>query len=161
MSKARDLAGIFNLNPTSGTTAQRPETADVGEIYYNGTTGKTQIYTPTGWQDMASGIPYGNTAGRPADVTGQPYFNGETARLEMYTAASGWQNIVQETPGVSSINGTYLESANSGTITIYGTNFVSGAYATAIGANGVQVDASSIQLPSAANCCIYGAFKCL
>ena len=80
MSKARDLAGIFNLNPTSGTTAQRPATADVGEIYYNGTTGKTQIYTPTGWQDMASGIPYGNTAGRPAAVTGQPYFNGEAGR---------------------------------------------------------------------------------
>ena len=143
MSKARDLAGIFNLNPTSGTTAQRPATADVGEIYYNGTTGKTQIYTPTGWQDMASGIPYGNTAGRPAAATGQPYFNGETARLELYTAASGWQNIVQETPGVSSINGAYLESTNSGTITIHGTNFVSGAYATAIGTNGVQVDASS------------------
>ena len=126
MSKARDLAGIFNLNPTSGTTAQRPATADVGEIYYNGTTGKTQIYTPTGWQDMASGIPYGNTAGRPAAVTGQPYFNGETARLEMYTA-TGWQNIVQEVPGVASITGNYSEATNSGTIVIQGTNFVSGA----------------------------------
>ena len=143
MSKARDLAGIFNLNPTSGTTAQRPATADVGEIYYNGTTGKTQIYTPTGWQDMASGIPYGNTAGRPAAVTGQPYFNGETARLEMYTAASGWQNIVQEVPGVASITGTYSEATNSGTITIAGTNFVSGAIASAIGTNGVEVLASS------------------
>ena len=143
MSKARDLAGIFNLNPTSGTTAQRPATADVGEIYYNGTTGKTQIYTPTGWQDMASGIPYGNTAGRPAAVTGQPYFNGETARLEMYTAASGWQNIVQEVPGVASITGNYSEATNSGTITIAGTNFVSGAIASAIGTNGVEVIASS------------------
>lgn len=142
MSKARDLAGIFNLNPTSGTTAQRPATADVGEIYYNGTTGKTQIYTPTGWQDMASGIPYGNTAGRPAAVTGQPYFNGETARLEMYTA-TGWQNIVQEVPGVASITGTYSEATNSGTITIAGTNFVSGAIASAIGTNGVEVLASS------------------
>lgn len=142
MSKARDLAGIFNLNPTSGTTAQRPVTAEVGEIYYNGTTGKTQIYTPTGWQDMASGIPYGNTAGRPAAVTGQPYFNGETARLEMYTA-TGWQNIVQEVPGVSSITGNYSEATNSGTITIQGTNFVSGAIASAIGTNGVEVLASS------------------
>ena len=143
MSKARDLAGIFNLNPTSGTTAQRPATADVGEIYYNGTTGKTQIYTPTGWQDMASGIPYGNTAGRPAGVTGQPYFNGDIGRLELYTATTGWQNIVQETPGVSSVTGTYLESLGSGTITISGTNFVSGCYATAIGTNGVQVDAGT------------------
>ena len=147
MSKARDLAGIFNLNPTSGTTAQRPATAEVGEIYYNGTTGKTQIYTPTGWQDMASGIPYGNTAGRPAAVTGQPYFNGETARLEMYTA-TGWQNIVQEVPGVASITGTYSEATNSGTITIQGTNFVSGAIASAIGANGVEIPAASTTFSS-------------
>jgi len=142
MSRARDLAGIFNLNPLSGTTAQRPATAEVGDIYYNGTIGKTQIYTTTGWQDMASGIPYGNTAGRPAAVTGQPYFNGETARLEMYTA-TGWQNIVQEVPGVASITGTYSEAANSGTITIQGTNFVSGAIASAIGSNGVEIIASS------------------
>ena len=89
------------------------------------------------------GIPFGNTSGRPANATGQPYFNGETARLELYTEASGWQNIVQETPGVSSITGTYLESANSGTLTISGTNFVSGAYASAIGTNGVEVVATS------------------
>jgi len=143
MSKARDLAGIFNLGPRSGTTAQRPATAEVGDIFYNGTTGKTEIYTTTGWKEMASGIPFGNTAGRPTAVTGQPYFNGEVGRLEMYTSASGWQNIVQETPGVSSVTGTYLESANSGTITISGTNFVSGCYATAIGSNGVQVDATN------------------
>jgi hypothetical protein len=143
MSKARDLAGIFNLGPRSGTTAQRPATAEVGDIYYNGTTGKTEIYTTTGWKEMASGIPFGNTASRPTAVTGQPYFNGETARLEMYTSASGWQNIVQEVPGVASITGTYSEAANSGTITIAGTNFVSGAIASAIGTNGVEVLASS------------------
>jgi hypothetical protein len=143
MSKARDLAGLFNLGPRSGTTAQRPATADVGDIYYNGTTGKTEIYTTTGWKEMASGIPFGNTAGRPTAVTGQPYFNGETARLEMYTNASGWQNIVQEVPGVASITGTYSEGTNSGTITIAGTNFVSGAIASAIGTNGIEVIASS------------------
>jgi len=91
----------------------------------------------------AGGIPFGNTAGRPTAATGKLYSNGETARIELYTQSSGWQNIVQETPGVSSITGTYLESTDSGTITISGTNFVSGAYATAIGTNGVQVDASS------------------
>ena len=95
-------------------------------------------------KSSSSGIPSGLTAGRPANPGfGQLYANGEAARLELYTQASGWQNIVQETPGVSSITGNYLESTNSGTITIYGTNFVSGAYATAIGSNGVQVDASS------------------
>jgi hypothetical protein len=89
------------------------------------------------------GIPYGNTAGRPTPTVGRLYSNGEAARLELYTQASGWQNIVQETPGVSSISGTYLESAGTGTITISGTNFVSGCYATAIGSNGVQYDATS------------------
>jgi hypothetical protein len=143
MSRARDLASIFNLATLSGTTAERPATADIGTIYYNGTTAKTQIYTATGWQDMASGIPYGADAGRPANpVIGQPYFNGETQRLEIYTV-TGWNNIVQETPGVSSISGNYSEQTNSGTIAIAGTNFVSGCYATAIGSNGVQVEATS------------------
>jgi hypothetical protein len=91
-----------------------------------------------------SGIPFGNTAGRPASAaTGQPYFNGEVGRLELYTSISGWQNIVQETPGLSSISGNYLESSNSGTIVISGTNFASGCYASAIGSNGVEVNASS------------------
>lgn len=89
------------------------------------------------------GIPYGDTAGRPANpTTGKLYSNGEAARLELYTA-DGWANIVQETPGVSSISGTYSEQTDSGTITISGTNFVSGCYATAVGSNGVQVDAAS------------------
>lgn len=91
----------------------------------------------------AGGIPYGNTAGRPTAASGKLYSNGETARLELYTDVSGWQNIVQETPGVSSVTGSYLESTDSGTFTISGTNFVSGCYATAIGSNGVQVNATS------------------
>ena len=68
----------------------------------------------------AGGIPFGNTAGRPTAATGKLYSNGETARLELYTD-TGWQNIVQETPGVSSITGTYLESTGYATITITGT----------------------------------------
>lgn len=90
----------------------------------------------------AVGIPFGDTAGRPTEETGKLYSNGETARLEIYTA-TGWQNIVQEVPGVASISGTYSESENSGTITIQGTNFISGAIASAIGTNGTEVIASS------------------
>jgi len=148
MSKARDLAGLFNLGPRSGTTAQRPSTAEVGDIYYNGTTGKTEIYTTTGWKEMASGIPFGNTAGRPENPTiGQPYFNGQEQRLELY-ANAGWQNIVSETPGVVSISGSYSEQTNSGTISITGTNFTTGAIASAIGANGVEVNAASTTVNS-------------
>ncbi len=90
-----------------------------------------------------AGIPFGNNAGRPANATiGQPYFNGQEQRLEIY-AGTGWQNIVSETPGVVSISGSYLQSLNSGTITITGTNFTTGAIATAIGTNGVEINASS------------------
>ena len=96
----------------------------------------------------SSGIPFGGTAGRPANPSlGQPYFNGEQQRLELY-AASGWQNIVSETPGVVSISGNYSQSANSGTITIVGTNFTTGAFAAAIGTNGVEVNASSTTVNS-------------
>ena len=90
----------------------------------------------------SSGIPFGNTAGRPTAATGQPYFNGETGRLELYTN-TGWQNIVQETPGVASITGTYNESAGSGTFTISGTNFVTGGIAYAVGTNAVEYQATT------------------
>jgi hypothetical protein len=88
------------------------------------------------------GIPFGNSANRPTAVTGQPYFNGEEKRLELYTSA-GWQSIVAETPGVASITGVYRESTSSGTIVIAGTNFASGAVASAIGTNGVSYDATT------------------
>ena len=90
-----------------------------------------------------SGIPFGNTAGRPTAATGQPYFNGETARLELYTSNGAWENIVQEVPGVSSISGAYNESTGSATITVTGTNFVSGAIASAIGTNGTEYQATT------------------
>ena len=92
---------------------------------------------------MASAIPFGDNAGRPVPSSGQPYFNGETARLELYTNNNTWENIVQEVPGVSSITGQYLESNQSNNITIFGTNFVSGATAYAIGSNAIEVAATS------------------
>lgn len=89
------------------------------------------------------GIPYGDNAGRPANPgIGKLYSNGEAQRLELYTSG-GWNNIVQEVPGVASISGNYSEQTDSGVIVIYGTNFVNGAVATAIGSNGVQIDAAS------------------
>ena len=49
-------------------------------------------------KSSSSGIPSGLNAGRPANPGfGQLYANGEAARLELYTQASGWQNIIQET----------------------------------------------------------------
>ena len=92
----------------------------------------------------SSGIPFGGTSGRPANPgNGQPYFNGDVGRLELFTTATGWQNIVQETPGVASATGTYRESSNSGTFIVSGTNFVSGAIAYAVGTNGVEYQATT------------------
>lgn len=95
-------------------------------------------------KSSSSGIPFGVSAGRPADPAyGQLYSNGETARLEIYTQASGWQNIVQETPGVASATGHYYQSDNYGIFTISGTNFVSGAIAYAVGTNGIEYQAQT------------------
>jgi hypothetical protein len=94
-------------------------------------------------KSSSSGIPFGNTAGRPANPgLGQLYSNGQTARLELYTE-TGWQNIVQETPGVASATGTYNQSAGEGTFVISGTNFVDGAIAYAVGTNGTEYQAAS------------------
>ncbi len=148
MSRARDLASIFNLDPLSGTTAERPASAPVGQIYYNGTTAKTEIYTSTGWQEMASGIAYGNNASRPSNpVVGTPYFNGQEGRLELYTS-NGWQNIVQETPGIVSIQANVTDTSTTNTIVISGTNFFSGAVATLIGTNGVEIQPTSVTVNS-------------
>ena len=92
-----------------------------------------------------SGIPFGNTAGRPASPgTGQPYFNGELQRLELYTGATyGWQNIVAETPGVTGYTGSVIETNSTNTITITGTNFASGAVAYLIGTDGTEYAATT------------------
>jgi hypothetical protein len=146
LTRAWDMAGIMSNSSfgrvPSGTTANRPASPAVGDQYYNGTIGALEVYTSSGWKTSTTAS--GNTAGRPANpYTGQSYFNGETQRLELYTASGSWENIVQEVPGVSSITGNYSQQTDSGTIVIYGTNFVNGAYATAIGTNGVQVNAAS------------------
>jgi hypothetical protein len=93
------------------------------------------------------GIPFGGNSGRPTGTTGQPYFNGEEKRLELYTA-TGWQNIVSETPGVVSVSGNYLESVGSATLEVTGTNFTTGAIASVIGTNGVEVNANSTTVNS-------------
>lgn len=91
-------------------------------------------------------IPFGNNAGRPANPkTGQPYFNGQENRLEIYTTSGGgsWQNIVAETPGVISVQGTVTDTNTVNNLTISGTNFFSGAIASIIGTNGVEIQADS------------------
>jgi hypothetical protein len=94
------------------------------------------------------GIPFGNNAGRPASAsTGQPYFNGEEGRLELYTN-SGWQNIVQETPGIVSVQGNVTDTSTQNTLVITGTNFFPGATVSLIGTNGVELQPTSTTVNS-------------
>jgi len=88
------------------------------------------------------GIPFGNSANRPANSLGQPYFNGEEKRLELYTAA-GWANIVQQAPTITGVSGQYLETNASNTVQIIGTNFAEGAIAYATGTNGAEISATT------------------
>lgn len=90
------------------------------------------------------GIPFGDNAGRPASPqVGQPYFNGQENRLEIYSQSVGWQNIVAETPGIVSVQGTITDTNSVNNLTISGTNFFSGAIASIIGTNGVEIQANS------------------
>lgn len=96
-----------------------------------------------------SGIPYGGNSERPGSPeVGQPFFNGDAARLELYTSSTGWQNIVQETPAVVNIAGTYYEGNETNTLTINGTNFAVGATAYAVGSNGIEIQALTTSLIS-------------
>ena len=92
------------------------------------------------------GIPFGNSANRPTAATGQPYFNGEEKRLELYTS-TGWQNIISETPGIVSISPTF-GSIGSVTLQITGTNFTTGAIASVIGSNDIEIQATSTTINS-------------
>jgi len=91
-----------------------------------------------------AGIPFGDNAGRPSNPgTGQPYFNGQTQRLELYAGSLGWQNIVSETPSVTSYTGNVIETDSTNTITVNGTNFTVGATVLLIGNDGTEYAASS------------------
>jgi Putative Ig domain len=97
------------------------------------------------------GIPFGVNSGRPSNPQpGQPYFNGQENRLELYTQSVGWQNIVAETPGIVSVQGMVLDGNTTNTLVISGSNFTSGAVASIIGTNGVEIVANSTVVNSVA-----------
>jgi hypothetical protein len=91
------------------------------------------------------GIPYGNTAGRPANPgVGKLYSNGELQRLELYTGPTyGWQNIIAETPGVVGYTGSVLETNSVNSLNITGTAFATGAVATLVGNDGTEYVATT------------------
>jgi hypothetical protein len=134
----------------SGLSENRPVAPKHGDQFANGTLGIVEIYTADGWSgdhEVVGAIPFGDTASRPTANLGQPFFNGQAARLELFTNL-GWQNITQETPGIVSIQNSYLESEASTVVIIAGTNFSSGAIASVTGTNSISTNANSTLINS-------------
>jgi hypothetical protein len=84
-------------------------------------------------------VPSGTTGERPASpVVGMLRYNTTNNTLETYTSSSVWGGL-EPPPTVSGISGTINVDTDS-TITITGTNFVSGAIITISGAGVSSVD---------------------
>ena len=132
------MAISFPGNPSTGDT--------------HSAAGKSWTWNGSQWEGVpsTSGIPFGATADRPESATGQPFFNGEESRLEMFTSATGWQNIVQETPGVVNIEGTYIDGDPSTEIIINGSNFAVGCIASVVGQDGTETLADATTVISVA-----------
>jgi hypothetical protein len=128
----------------SGLSADRPVAPKHGDQFANGTLGIVEIYTADGWsgdREVVRAIPFGETADRPSSSIGQPFFNGSEGRLELFTNSAGWQNIVQEPPGVSSVIGVYLESLSTNTFVVNGSSFQGTSRVFAVGRDGVETEA--------------------
>jgi len=116
--------GYFDI--PSGTTAQRPVSANTGMIRYNSTLGSIEQYNGTAWAGIGGavsfenvqltgthvGLPSGTTAQRPASpATGYTRINTTNNSLEIYTGTA-W-NVVQyfgyitATGGVVTTSGDY------------------------------------------------------
>lgn len=73
---------VFNGHDLSGTTTNRPDNVESGQLYYNTTTGSLQVYTGSAWQeagDVASGdITAGSITGGDSSlgITGQAASDG-------------------------------------------------------------------------------------
>ena len=106
MSRAKNLAnliggasaGTSGMTLPSGTTAQRPSSAQAGTIRNNTTSSLLEFYTGTEWKPVGSvydtltdstgyfDLPSGTTAQRPANpTTGMLRYNTTIGGQEIYT----------------------------------------------------------------------------
>jgi hypothetical protein len=70
--KYSSLSGV-----PKGTTANRPDSPAVGDVYYNGTLGIMEIYTATGWSALAGIAPDSPVDVSAVDIgTGIAYSTG-------------------------------------------------------------------------------------
>jgi hypothetical protein len=124
--KATSLGGV-----PKGTTAQRPTSPAVGDVFYNGTLGCLEIYTSQGWvaNSAPPGIPVIGTATYSA--TNQAYNNasasipftpGEGGGLPNSYRATSTPGGFTGTAASSPITVSGLQSATAYTFSVTGTN---------------------------------------
>ena len=115
--------GYFDI--PSGTTAQRPASANTGMIRYNSTLGSIEQYNGTDWAGIGGavsfenvqltgtyvGLPSGTTAQRPVSpTTGYTRINTTNNSLEVYTGTA-W-SAVQYFGYISATGGTVTTSGD-------------------------------------------------
>jgi hypothetical protein len=99
--KATSLGGV-----PKGTTAQRPTSPAVGDVFYNGTLGCLEIYTATGW--YASSAPMAiPTIGTATDFgSGRSYSSTGAAATITFTQGTGTTIKFTSPPPLGTINPT-------------------------------------------------------
>jgi len=109
--KATSLGGV-----PKGTTAQRPTSPAVGDVFYNGTLGCLEIYTSQGW--VANSAPPGvPTIGSATySGTGKAYNNSSASVAFTPGEGGGLPNLYRAT----STPGGYSGTATSSPITVSG-----------------------------------------
>jgi hypothetical protein len=155
MSKARDIANILSANTAIATDAEvtaaissatsgLATSSSVSTAVTNERTASATLTNKTiDGNSNALSIKRGTTAQRPASATtGDQYFDTTEQALFNYTS-SGWQRVSKlPAPTLSSISPTTASSAGT-SITVNGTNFVSGAVVSFVGTDSITRNSTS------------------
>jgi hypothetical protein len=141
--KATSLGGV-----PKGTTANRPTSPAVGDVFYNGTLGCLEIYTSQGWvaNSAPPGIPTIGTATYSA--SGKAYNNSSASVTFTPGEGGGLPNSYRATSSPGSYSGTSssspitvegLQSGTAYTFTVTGTNNF-GTSASSISSNSITAN---------------------
>ena len=108
--------GSINSNIGKGTTANRPASASIGDVYSNTETGYLEVYTSAGWSQLGV-IPQIPTIGTATDIgTNRPFNNGAVSVSFTPNASGGLASSFT----VSSTTGGYSASGSSSPVTVTG-----------------------------------------
>jgi hypothetical protein len=125
----------------AGTTEDRPDPASVGDVFYNGTFGIAEIYTPFGWATMSGVSPDVPISLSAADVgTNIAYANG-TADISFTKGGGGLPAEFIVTPSPATSPTTF--TASSSPVRVTGLTLGTTYSFTAQARNGIGTSISS------------------